>query len=243
MSEEKKRQPIARYVGAAIGGLPIVGPIVQELTTDAIEVVIAEQTRLRSTALKAAERSAGMTREEISDALVASPHLVPLVSRVLWTAGMSGDDEILEALGGMLGSILLAPDDTEEAELLLAGIADLKRIHLQVLRKLREPPMARVKTEQSFDPADNFEAALKDGALPPRSPDHEGFVLQSADAWNAEALAYTTGLSLTRTQLALAGLMNAGFALSPTVTNGPGYRVSPAGTLVWEAIQRWQVES
>ncbi|WP_435200322.1 hypothetical protein [Janibacter sp. GS2] len=243
MSEEKKRHRIARYAGATVSGLPIVGPIVQELATDAIDVVIAEQTRLRSTALRAAERSAGMTREEISDALVASPHLVPLVSRVLWTAGMSGDDEILEVLGGMLGSILLAPDDTEEAELLLAGIADLKRIHLQVLRKLREPPMARVKTEQSFDPVDNFEAALTDGALPPRSPDREDFVLQSADAWNAEALAYATGLSLTRTQLALTGLMNAGFALSPTVTNGPGYRVSPAGTLVWEAIQRWQVES
>ncbi len=185
-----------------------------------------------------------MTREEISDALMASPNLVPLVSRVLWTAGMTGHDEILEILGGVLGSILLTPDDTEEAELILAGITNLKRIHLQVLRKLGEQPMARVKTEHSYSLVEEYEAALTDeGAMPSRTPDAQGYVLQSAETWNAEALAFTTGLSLTRTQLALAGLMNAGFALSPPVLNGPGYLVSPAGTLVWEAIQRWQAES
>ncbi len=216
----------------------------QELTTDAVGAVLAEQARLRSTALRAAERSSGLTREEISDALVAYPDLVPLVSRVLWMAGMNGHDEILEVLGGVLGSILLTPDDTEEAELILAGIGDLKRIHLQVLRRLGEPPKVRVQVKDSYNPLEHYEAArTEEGKLPPKKADVEGLVMQDSDAWSAEALASTTGLSLTRTQLAVAGLMNAGFALSPTVLNGPGYLISPAGNLVVEAIQRWQAEA
>jgi hypothetical protein len=157
---------------------------------------------------------------------------------------MNGHDEILEILGGVLGSIMLTPDDTEEAELILAGVADLGRVHLQVLQRLADRPQSRVRAEDSHELDDYYGAGLSEGgALPDRDPDSEGFVLQNSDAWSAEALAYRTGLSLTRTQLALAGLMNAGFAISPTVLDGPGYVISPAGSLVWEAIGRWQSES
>ena len=97
---------------------------------------------------------------------------------------------------------------------------------------------------RGFDLVQRYEASLADeGDLPPRSPDADGYVVQEADTWNAEALALETGLSLTRTQLALAGLMTAGFALSPPVLNGPGYFIPPAGTSVWEAVQRWQATS
>lgn len=239
--KRESRGTIARYVGAIAGGIPVAGNLAQELTTDAMTAVLEEQARLRSVALRAAERSAGMTRQEIGDAIVDSPHLAPLVTRVLWMAGMNGHDEILDILGGILGTILLTPDDTEEAELILAGIADLKRVHLQVLRMLGQRPQMRLRVENSYTLVDQFEAAKSDdSALPNRTPDGDGFVMQDADTWNAEALASRTGLSLTRTQMALASLSSAGFALSPSVIDGPGYLISPAGSLVWEAIQRWQ---
>ncbi len=234
---------VARYLGAAAGLVPVVGPIAQEFTESATQAVLAEHARARSVALRAAEESSGLTREEISDLLVQKPAVVPLVTRVLFLAGMNGHDEILEMLGGVLGSILLAPDDTEEAELILAGIADLKRIHLQVLRVLHQPPQARVKASESSSPKEQYGAARTDEGLPHREPDAEGYVMQDADTWNAEALAFITGLALTRTQLALAGLMNSGFALSPAVLDGPGYCISPAGEVVYEAVQRWQSRS
>lgn len=241
MSTKKSRTITSRYVGASLGSLPFVPSIVQELGESVARVVLEEQARRQSTALKAAERSSGMTREEIGDALVATPHLVDPVTRVLYAAGMNGDDEILEVLGGILGHILITPDDTEEAELILAGIAELKRIHLQVLSGLSDPPKMLVQVDRSYSPVETFEAALtSDGKRPPRAPDSDGNVLQSTDAWNAEALAVSTALSLTRTQMALAGLTRAGFALSPPELNGPAYIVSPAGTVVLTAIKRWK---
>ncbi len=60
--------------------------------------------------------------------------------------------------------------------------------------------------KDSYDPVEHYEAARSnEGRLPPKEADHEGFVMQESDAWNAEALASKAGLSLTRTQLAVAG--------------------------------------
>ncbi len=117
---------------------------------------------------------------------------------------MNGHDEVLEVLGGVLGSILITPDDTEEAELILAGIGDLKRIHLQVLRILSDPTQDPRAGQGLLRSGRALRGARSnEGRLPPKEADHEGFVMQESDAWNAEALASKAGLSLTRTQLAV----------------------------------------
>lgn len=217
------------------------GSVVQELSEQGAKAVLDEHARLRSTALKAAERSSGLTREEISDALVTNPTLIPLVTRVLWIAGMNGHDEILDVLGGVLGSILLTPDDNEEAELILHSVAHLTRTHLQVLRALHGPPSVRVKAEESYTLVERFESSKAEAPnLPPRSPDEGGYVTQESDLWNAEALAQATGLTVSRAELALAGLSRAGFAISPAALDGVGYELTSAGRVVFEAIQRWE---
>jgi len=95
-----------------------------------------ELKRLRSRALKAAERTSGLTREELSAQIVNEPRLVPLATRVLFEAGMTGQDEILDALGAALGEAARAPERCDELESVLIGIARIRRAHIKVLRAL-----------------------------------------------------------------------------------------------------------
>jgi hypothetical protein len=99
-----------------------------------------EWARLASTALKAAERRSHRSREDIADLIKEDPRLVPLVIRVLFTAGMNGDEEALKAMGAALGEALRDRSRIDEADLLLRSVADLRGEHLLVLKYLSSLP-------------------------------------------------------------------------------------------------------
>ena len=89
--------------GGAIELIPGVGPLLAPLAKRAFKSIREEWARNSSKALRAAERISGMSREELSDRISDDPRLIPLVTRVLYAAGMTGQDTILRALGTALG--------------------------------------------------------------------------------------------------------------------------------------------
>lgn len=97
--------------------------------------------------MAAAERASGMSREELADAISEDPRLVPLVTRVLFAAGMTGQDPILTALGTALGDAVRDRSRIDEAELLLIGIADLRAYHIAILKIMSEEPPAPDKPD------------------------------------------------------------------------------------------------
>jgi hypothetical protein len=93
-----------------------------------------EWARNHSKALRAAERISGMSREELADNISEDPRLIPLAIRVLYAAGMTGQDVILRALGTALGEAVVDREKIDEAEILLIGLADLRKQHIAILR-------------------------------------------------------------------------------------------------------------
>ncbi len=120
--------------GGALGLVPFLGPILAPFGQRGSKRIREEWARNASKALRAAERISGMSREELGDRISEDPRLIPLVIRVLYTAGMTGQDAILAALGTALGSAVRDPDKADEAELLLIGMANLRRHHILILK-------------------------------------------------------------------------------------------------------------
>jgi hypothetical protein len=114
----------------------LLAPFVKRLSRSIRE----EWSRNNSKALRAAERASGMSREELADRISENPRLIPLAVRVLYTAGMTGQDAILRALGTALGDAVRTPENIDEAELLLIGMADLRRHHIVILEIMSENP-------------------------------------------------------------------------------------------------------
>jgi DNA-binding HxlR family transcriptional regulator len=92
-----------------------------------------------STALRAAERVSGMTRKQLGEAIAEDPQLVPLVTRVLYAAGMNGHDQTLAAMGSALGGAVRDRDRIDEMELILTALADLGPAHVRLLQALTVP--------------------------------------------------------------------------------------------------------
>ena len=80
-----------------------------------------------------------MSREELADNISEDPRLIPLATRVLYAAGMTGQDAILRALGTALGDAVRDREKIDEVELLLIGIADLRKQHIVILETMTEP--------------------------------------------------------------------------------------------------------
>lgn len=119
--------------------LPGVGTVFKRLAQGSRE----ELRRARSVALKAAERTSGMTREEIADAVAQKPRLLPLATRLLHAAGENGYDETLRAMGGAFGEAVRDPEQADDCHLMLTSLADLGERHARVLRVLRGNPPVR----------------------------------------------------------------------------------------------------
>jgi hypothetical protein len=92
-----------------------------------------ETARRRSVALRAAESLAGCSREDLADQITADPRLVPLLTRVLFAAGMNGHDETLGLMGASLGLAISTRERLDEAELVLDAIERLGELELSVL--------------------------------------------------------------------------------------------------------------
>ena len=131
--------------GGAIELIPGVGPLLAPLAKRAFKSIREEWARNSSKALRAAERISGMSREELSDRISDDPRLIPLVTRVLYAAGMTGQDTILRALGTALGDAVQNPEKVDEVELLLIGISDLRRHHVVILEAIaKERPKSEM---------------------------------------------------------------------------------------------------
>ncbi|QCW49534.1 hypothetical protein FE634_02290 [Nocardioides dongxiaopingii] len=230
----------AETAGGLAGLLPG-GPLMQAPVGRFVQEALHEWGRLKSPALEAAERACGKSREDIAEQLESEPHLIPLAARILFHAGMTNQDEVLEALGAMLGALILSKDDTDEVELIVMGLGDWRRVHLQVLRVMEGPPHARTRRRQTRSLTDTFEAALED-ETPDDLADDELVTLE-AQTWNAAAIAESAGLSMTRTELALAGLQKSGFLWTPTVVSGPGYLISDSGRTVIRVLREYQTQA
>src|SRR5690348_14978407 len=114
-------------VASAVESIPLIGPVSAVFAKRMPKKVREEWARNNSEALKAAERMSGLSREELADRISENPRLIPLVIRVLYTAGMTGQGTILRALGTTLGDAVRDPRKIDEAELLLIGMANLRR--------------------------------------------------------------------------------------------------------------------
>jgi hypothetical protein len=134
-------------LAAAVELIPIVGPAAGVFTRRSMVKIREEHERRVSLALRAAERIAGLTREELGDAIGEDPELVPLVTRILYAAGMNGYDRTLEAMGRALGDAVRDRDRIDEVDLILTALADLTAAHVSVLQAL-----ARFSTENADAP-------------------------------------------------------------------------------------------
>jgi hypothetical protein len=124
--------------GGVVELVPGVGAILAPFAKRAVKNIREEWARNNSKALRAAERVSGMSREELADRISENPRLIPLATRVLYAAGMTGQDAILRALGTALGHAVQDPKKIDETELLLTGMADLRKHHVVILGIMTE---------------------------------------------------------------------------------------------------------
>ncbi|RNM12226.1 hypothetical protein [Nocardioides pocheonensis] len=184
----------------------------------------AELARTRSIALRAAEDLAGMTREDLGERIAANPKLVPIAARVLWQAGMTGQDEVLEALGAVLGNAAAHPDRADEAEVLLLGIEALRRQHIALLRVMAGPPQWKSNEPEPYQDLQPVQVTA----------------LGEAERWNVEALAEASGMTDDQAALAATGLSNAGFARALSVLGGTGFQVTEMGQVLLEVLDVYE---
>ena len=124
---------IDELVAGVVEWIPIAGNILAVPAKHLSKKIREECARNSSKALRAAERASGFSREDLADHISENPRLIPLVIRVLYTAGMTGQDAILRALGTALGDAGRDPVKIDEAELLLIGMANLRAHHIAIL--------------------------------------------------------------------------------------------------------------
>ena len=144
MSPSSERDSIDELIGDIAGALVLVpgaGWVVS-----ACPQCCKESRRHRSTAIKVAvaeAAEAGMSREDLGQCFQEDPRLVPLVARVLYPAGMNGQDETLVMLGAVLGQAAAGEQtDIDDAEVLVSVIDGLGKRHVEMLKLMSQPPDA-----------------------------------------------------------------------------------------------------
>lgn len=131
---------VDELAGDALGTLvPFAGAVGER----AAGLIRKEWSRLTSKALKAAEDSSGLAREDLYYWIERDPRAIPLYLKVLWAAGMNGHDATLRAMGAVLGEAARATADGEDeaivrAELALTAMSDLGPLHFKILAVLNE---------------------------------------------------------------------------------------------------------
>lgn len=126
----------SEVVGAVVPGIGwIAGPL--------LRAAREESQRNASTALRAAERASGMSREDLEERIAAEPAMLPLYLHVLWAAGMNGHDETLRAMGTALGDAARAHarnerDAFDTAEDVLRAMREFTPRHWAVLVHVAE---------------------------------------------------------------------------------------------------------
>ena len=199
-------------VAGAIESIPAVGPILAPFAKRGFRRMREEWARNTSKALRAAERASGMTREQLADAISEDPRLIPLATRVLFAAGMTGQDSILRALGTALGGAVREPDKVDEAELLLIGMTDLRRHHVAILEIMSEDP-------------------------PQPGRPGGGFV-----HWHAGLITEKSGYSRDVVTICITGLLSSGLIRAMDDTYGAAYEISELGRTALAVVDQLDEE-
>lgn len=167
----------------------------------------------RSAALMAAEQTAGLSREDLAERIEASPELVPLVTRLLWEAAMTGQGPLLEAMGAAFGAAVDDVSHAQDYELVLGGLRNLRGDDVRILRYLCERDVFFQQSDAAeVDVPPSYQTVRQLGELLPLS--------EAAIAFG------------------LVRLVGQGFATSMAVLDGTRFKVSELGLLLFDALER-----
>ena len=115
------------------------GGVLRVLGARISRAVLEEWRRNCSLTLRIATEHAGMSREDVAEALEREPKLAPLFVRVLYASGMNGHDKTLKLLAGFLGEALADVTRIDDVALMLSVIADFSEHHIKILELLATP--------------------------------------------------------------------------------------------------------
>ena len=216
--DEPPRQMAVGAIGAAFAaGLGCVflpagplaaaaaGAMLTPYTTRLVELAAAEWQRKSELVAETAVAASGLADDEFCARLSGNPELLALMQKILWDASVSGSEHELRMLGQLLGGAVKDRGDRlDEAQVLVAALADLEAPHVVVLDVLTGPSPGEPSGPGWWLPA-------QVQANTPMDPE---FVLGCLNALTRHGLATTaTGLSgvpafgLTELGLALAEVL------------------------------------
>jgi len=174
--------------------------------------VVGEWSRNRSAALAAAERTSGLSRDDLAERIEAHPELVPLVTRLLWEAAMTGQHALLEAMGAAFGARVDDLPRAADYELVLGGLRNLRGEDMATVRKLAQASM--------------FHHSEEDAA-------------KKVDPHDLHKFAARLGVSPEVVVFSLSRLTGPGFAVSRTSLFGNAqYELTDLGRLLFDALER-----
>lgn len=130
-------------IAGAVGGIPIVGGALEPAAARGLEHLVAERRRNASRLLELACQQADMSREELTDRISESPGTLGLSTRILYVAGMTGNDEVIQILAGFLGEALADPSKIDDVEVFVAAMSQVTGRHVQVLERIGAGPPSR----------------------------------------------------------------------------------------------------
>lgn len=199
----------AQVAGEIAGAfIPGTGAVVTRM----FDTVRAEWSRFRSHAMKAAEATSGMSREDLAEQIEAHPELVPLVTRLLHEAAMTGQHKVLEAMGAAFGAAARHPDQCGKFEPLLRELPGLQSDDVLLLREVvRKPVFRRNKAEDLLTETERFQTA--------------------------EAVADRLGLPIEEVVTGLVRLRNHGFSMTAGAIGGTHFEASSNGALLVDALR------
>ena len=184
------------------------------VATRMFSAVRDEWNRNRSVALRAAERVSGMSREDLAERIELHPELVPLVTRLLWEAAMTGQGSLLEAMGAAFGKAAGDIARSSDYELVLGGLRNLRGEDIGVLRHLRDRTVFHQRADDD-----------------PRTEETSAFQ-------TVHGLGGRLSLSEESLTFACVRLVSQGFATSASVLGGQRYEISLLGLLLCDALEQ-----
>ncbi|GAA0944589.1 hypothetical protein GCM10009554_38860 [Kribbella koreensis] len=201
-------EPLPAKIGGEMASviLPGVGPLVERMLT----VVLDEWGRNRSKALEVAVQVSGLTREDLAERIENEPELVPLLTRLLWEAAMTGQSHLLEAMGAAFGAAIGDLERATEYELILGGLRSLHGDDVRVLREIRDLHVFDQRSKEEDPPG----------------------------VQTAKVIGRRLGFPDEAVAFALVRLVSQGFATSMTVLGGVRYEITELGRLLYDALER-----
>jgi hypothetical protein len=204
-----ENEAVGRVIGEVSSSLVPGSGVVMERMFNAMR---REWDRRGSSALRAAELVSGLTREELTERIETRPELVPLVTRLLYEAGMNGHDGLLNAMGAAFGRAVSEPEAVDDCEAVMRGLMTLRPEEVQVLRVMRD-------------------RLVLAGARPESGENRSYFTSDLAADAGFEMPVVETGL----VRLTSAGLLSAHHGL---FGGGSSYQLTELGRLLYDLLER-----